>query len=63
MYCPYCRYTSFDHLPVCPKCNYDWSKTRELFGLDAQPTAPKKTTPAPQKQHDTILSKYLISES
>lgn len=70
MYCPYCHYTSFDHLPVCPKCNYDWSATRELFGLDAPilpPTASKdneKKEPDFQKQDEkTILPAYLVSES
>lgn len=33
MYCTKCRYTSFDHLPVCPKCGFDWQDAREALQL------------------------------
>ncbi len=34
MFCPKCRYTSFDHLKKCPKCGYDWSDVRKTLNLD-----------------------------
>ncbi len=74
MYCPYCRYTSFDHLPTCPKCNYDWSEIREVLGIDTPflppDTAPKddgrtkQTMPTvpPKENSQTVLSN-LLNES
>lgn len=34
MYCPKCNYTSFDHLPNCPKCAYDWSEQKRTFNME-----------------------------
>ena len=33
MYCKICNYTSFDHLPTCPKCGYEWDSDREKLNL------------------------------
>ncbi|WP_457570613.1 hypothetical protein [Desulfovulcanus sp.] len=33
MYCNKCNYTSFDHLPTCPKCGYEWDGDREKLNL------------------------------
>lgn len=38
MYCDKCKYTSFDHLPSCPKCGFDWKEDRtalQLFWLQS----------------------------
>ncbi|MCF8085459.1 MAG: hypothetical protein K9J48_01075 [Desulfohalobiaceae bacterium] len=34
MFCPKCNYTSFDHLPTCPKCAYDWSQQKGTFNME-----------------------------
>jgi len=34
MFCPKCRYTSFDHLPACPKCAYEWSEQKKTFNME-----------------------------
>lgn len=34
MYCPKCNYTSFDHLPTCPKCAFDWSQQKGIFNME-----------------------------
>jgi hypothetical protein len=34
MFCPKCKFTTFDHLPKCPKCSYDWSDARKKLNLD-----------------------------
>jgi len=34
MYCPKCKYTSFDHLDQCPKCGRDWASERKALNLD-----------------------------
>ncbi|SDB32512.1 hypothetical protein SAMN05660653_01541 [Desulfonatronum thiosulfatophilum] len=33
MYCPKCKYTSFDHLSTCPNCRYDWQQIRSTLNL------------------------------
>lgn len=33
MFCGKCKFTSCDHLPKCPKCGFDWSKTRDELQL------------------------------
>ena len=33
MYCNKCNYTSFDHLPTCPRCGYEWDDDREKLNL------------------------------
>jgi hypothetical protein len=33
MYCNKCDYTSFDHLPACPRCGYEWDDDREKLNL------------------------------
>ncbi len=45
MFCPQCKYTSFDHLPKCPKCSYDWSGQRKelnLSWLEAPESSPQE---------------------
>ena len=34
MFCPKCNYTSFDHLPTCPKCAFDWSEQKKIFNME-----------------------------
>jgi hypothetical protein len=34
MFCPKCKFTTFDHLSKCPKCSYDWSDARKKLNLD-----------------------------
>jgi len=34
MFCPKCKYTTFDYFEKCPKCNYNWSETKKQLGLD-----------------------------
>ncbi len=34
MFCPKCNYTSFDHLPTCPKCAFDWSQQKKAFNVE-----------------------------
>jgi hypothetical protein len=34
MYCPQCRFTSFDHLSACPNCGSDWQKIKSDLNLD-----------------------------
>ncbi len=33
MFCSKCKFTSFDHLPKCPKCGFEWTKAREDLQL------------------------------
>lgn len=33
MYCTKCKYTSFDSLEACPKCNTSWEEDRKFFNL------------------------------
>jgi hypothetical protein len=33
MYCSKCKFTSFDHVPACPKCGYDWQQARTALNL------------------------------
>ena len=33
MYCTKCKYTSFDSLESCPKCNTSWEEDRKFFNL------------------------------
>ncbi len=33
MYCPKCKFTSFDHLATCSKCGYDWQQIRADLNL------------------------------
>lgn len=37
MYCPHCKYASFDHLTRCPKCNADWTEVKQALDLDWLP--------------------------
>lgn len=37
MYCPKCKYTSFDHLEKCPKCGNKWNEIRKTLNLDWLP--------------------------
>ncbi|MEF8823727.1 MAG: hypothetical protein V5A14_02625 [Desulfohalobiaceae bacterium] len=34
MFCPKCNYISFDHLPTCPKCAFDWSQQKKAFNVE-----------------------------
>ncbi len=34
MFCHYCKYTSFDYLPSCPKCGRDWTQEKKALNLD-----------------------------
>jgi hypothetical protein len=34
MFCPKCHYTSFDHLPSCPRCAYNWSQQKRIFNME-----------------------------
>ena len=34
MFCTKCNYTSFDHLPTCPKCAFDWSQQKKAFNVE-----------------------------
>lgn len=33
MFCAKCKFNSFDHLPKCPKCGFDWKESREALQL------------------------------
>lgn len=33
MYCSKCKSNSFDHLPKCPKCGFDWKEARDALQL------------------------------
>lgn len=33
MYCSKCKFTSFDHVPVCPKCGLDWKDSRDKLNV------------------------------
>ncbi len=33
MYCTKCKFNSFDHLPKCPKCGFDWKEDRDALQL------------------------------
>ena len=34
MFCPKCKYTTFDFYKNCPKCNFEWNSIRKELGLD-----------------------------
>ncbi|WP_045216276.1 hypothetical protein [Desulfonatronovibrio magnus] len=34
MYCPKCKYTSFDYYASCPKCGRDWTSEKKQLGLE-----------------------------
>ncbi len=34
MFCPKCKYTTFDHFNSCPKCGYEWEDIRKELSLD-----------------------------
>ncbi len=34
MFCPKCKYTTFDHFSSCPRCGYDWEELRRGLSLD-----------------------------
>ena len=34
MFCIKCKYISFDYLPKCPKCGFEWTETRKRMNLD-----------------------------
>ncbi len=34
MFCPKCKYTTFDFYKNCPKCNFDWDSIRKDLGLE-----------------------------
>ncbi|WP_461834659.1 hypothetical protein [Desulfothermus sp.] len=34
MFCPKCKYTTFDFYKKCPKCNYDWDHIRQDLNLE-----------------------------
>ncbi len=34
MFCPKCKYTTFDHLNSCPRCGYKWNSVREELALE-----------------------------
>ncbi len=34
MFCPNCKYTTFDHYNVCPKCNFAWNDIKKALGID-----------------------------
>ncbi len=34
MFCPKCKYTTFDYFKRCPRCDYDWSEIKKQLGLD-----------------------------
>lgn len=33
MYCSKCKFTSYDHLKNCPKCNFEWEDARKFFNF------------------------------
>ncbi|GEM_PF-2739737 len=37
MYCLKCKYTSFDHFEMCPKCGSNWEETKKALNLDWVP--------------------------
>lgn len=34
MFCPKCKYTSFDHLDSCPSCGHAWEEPKKRLNLD-----------------------------
>jgi hypothetical protein len=34
MFCIFCKYTSFDYLPSCPRCGKDWTQSKKALNLD-----------------------------
>lgn len=55
MFCPKCKYTSFDHLKKCPKCGYDWSVIRQALNLDwiVHPSDSSEETSESEKKSQT----------
>ncbi|GAB6057937.1 hypothetical protein [Desulfonatronum parangueonense] len=48
MYCPKCKYTSFDHLSTCPNCRYDWQQIRSTLNLTWLQSAGFEWFPGPR---------------
>jgi hypothetical protein len=57
MFCPKCKYTSFDYLKKCPKCGQDWTLIRQHLNLDwlvppeSYDSSPETESVSPDSMH------------
>ncbi len=70
MYCTKCKFNSFDHLPKCPKCGFDWKEDRDALQLSwlqsagydwfqhapSQPSSVDRIDPAPDESTGFVFS-------